>query len=91
MSYRLADGSMSTDYKIGDEFHVVGGLCKGLNARLIREDYSKNPWFATTDYPEYSISWSLLVHGKASKHSTLVNQLRETIKQIERTIEELES
>jgi hypothetical protein len=87
MSYELADGSMSTDYKIGDEFthYEKRGLFKFEEA-----DGSSCPWFEDMDERRSAESWCYLTPVKASKHSTLINQLRETIKQLEATIQELE-
>jgi hypothetical protein len=82
MSYRLADGSWSTDYKIGDKFtHRGGGL-----ATLAEDDGSSNPWFNTDFGSHYPRHWSSLTPVKAKN----INQLGETIKQLEATIQELE-
>jgi hypothetical protein len=87
MSYRLADGSMSTDYEIGDEFHY---FVDGDVYRYYREDGSSCPWFTNNEGVQEALSWCTLKSVKAKKNSTIVNQLREAIKQLERTIEELE-
>jgi hypothetical protein len=86
MSYRLADGSCSTDYKIGDKFtHRSGGF-----AIFAEDDGTSNPWFNTACSTRYPRHWKSLTPVKAKKHATLVNQLREAIKQLEATIQELE-
>jgi hypothetical protein len=86
MSYRLADGSWSTDYKIGDKFtHRGGGL-----ATLAEDDGSSNPWFNTDFGSHYPRHWFSLTPVKTKKPTDLINQLRETIKQLEATIQELE-
>ena len=74
MSYRLADGSCSTDYKIGDEF-------------THKHRYSA---IFTRDDGEWAINWCFLTPVKAKKHANTINQLRKTIKQLKATIQELE-
>jgi hypothetical protein len=88
MSHRLADGSMSTDYEIGDEFHYFGD---GDVYRYHREDGSSCPWFTNKGGFLEALSWSTLKAVKAKKNSTLINQLHETIRQLKATIKELES
>jgi hypothetical protein len=86
MSYRLADGSCSTDYKIGDKFeHKDGG-----KATFSRDDGTENPWFAITGQAEWSINWCFLTPVNTKKHANTINQLRKTIKQLEAAIKELE-
>jgi hypothetical protein len=87
MSYRLADGSCSTDYKIGDEFTHE----HQYNAIFTRDDGEENPWF-TTDRGggEWAINWCFLTPVNAKKHTSTINQLRKIIKQLEATIQELE-
>jgi hypothetical protein len=87
MSYELADGSMSTDYKIGDEFthYEKRGLFKFEAA-----DGSSCPWFRDMDERRSAESWCYLTPVKAKKE-TLINQLHETIRQLKATIAELES
>jgi hypothetical protein len=47
MSYKLADGSMSTDYKIGDKFVSVeeGAFPIGAIVVYTEDDNSDCPWF----------------------------------------------
>lgn len=49
MSYKLADGSLSTDYKVGDLFVVAVDderlLPKGGVVKLSEDDNSDRPWF----------------------------------------------
>jgi hypothetical protein len=87
MSYELADGSMSTDYKIGDEFkHVMR-----LGIWSLQEDDGTNmPFFSNTTCSRYALTWSLLIHALPKKDATLINQLHATIRQLKATIEELE-
>jgi hypothetical protein len=86
MSYELADGSKSTDYKIGDEFTHENGD----RATFSKDDGTGNPWFTDRGYPKWTISWCFLTPVKTKKHASVINQLRETIKQLEATIQELE-
>jgi small nuclear ribonucleoprotein (snRNP)-like protein len=87
MSYELADGSCSTDYKIGDEFIDN----KWYQATLVRVDGELNiPLFNCRGYKEVPLAWSSLTPVNAKKHTSTINQLRETIKQLEATIKELE-
>ena len=68
--YRLADGSLSTDYKVGDEFEVVvvGDSFVNINGvvALLRDDTTSAPYFrlisgsAIYEYDEYCCSWSAL-------------------------------
>jgi hypothetical protein len=85
MSYELADGGMSTDYKIGDEFTHTER--KGIWS-LQEDDGSDMPFFSTPKCPRHCLAWSLLVKVKPN---SIINQLRSTIQYLERTIEELES
>jgi hypothetical protein len=90
MSYRLADGSMSTDYKIGDEF--THRLCGDEVFELVSEDGSRNPYFNGQGWHDnFPRHWSSLTPVKAKKHATLIKSIRETIQYLERTIQELES
>ena len=89
MSYELADGSMSTDYKIGDEFH-----CRNDSVIFVftEDDGTLNPWFkreGTGD--EYARHWEDLTPVKPTKHTDLIKSIRETMQYLERTIQELES
>lgn len=48
--YRLADGSLSSDYVVGDEFEVVGGnigakVSIGDVVKFYRDDKTHSPWF----------------------------------------------
>jgi hypothetical protein len=84
MSYELADGSMSTDYKIGDKFTHK----HRYSAIFSRNDGTGNPWFTTDrDNGEWAINWCFLTPVKPT---ALINQLRKTIKQLEATIQVLE-
>lgn len=53
MSYKLADGSLSTDYKVGDLFVVAVDderlLPKGGVVKLSEDDNSDRPWFDIVD------------------------------------------
>tara|TARA_R110002124_G_C8589626_1_gene483195 strand:+ start:142 stop:408 length:267 start_codon:yes stop_codon:yes gene_type:complete len=88
MSYKLADGSMSTDYKIGDEFtHEVQGLV------VLYGDGGRN--FATftrlSDGFERVCYWERLKTTRRKNQLPLINQLHATIRQLKATIVELES
>jgi hypothetical protein len=83
MSYKLADGSMSTDYKIGDEFtHVEQGIVV-----LYRDEGCKFAFFTRLmDGAERVCYWGRVTPVKAKT----INQLHETIRQLKATIKELE-
>jgi hypothetical protein len=61
MSYRLADGSSSTEYKIGDKFthKYNSGVFK-----LIKNDGTHNPWFERENIPQEASSWYFLTPVK---------------------------
>jgi hypothetical protein len=84
MSYILADGSLSTDYKIGDKFthKLHGGIYK-----FITDDGTENPWFKRDNGCRHANNWRFFTPVKPT---ALINQLRETIKQLEATIQEIE-
>jgi hypothetical protein len=90
MSYKLADGSCSTDYKIGDKFTHRDAV-EGSIYELREDDGTQNPWFEVEGCqgkgPRH---WEDLTPVEAKKHASTINQLRETIKQLEATIQELE-
>ena len=89
MSYKLADGSMSTDYDIGDEFQLTNS---NRTFVFTEDDGSKCPWFRQVGKEdEYARHWQDLTPLKVKKNSDLINQLRETIKQLNVMIEELKS
>ena len=89
MSYELADGSMSTDYKIGDEF--THEYEHGIFV-FIRNDGTLNPWFKKVDrLKDYARHWEDLTPVKTDKHTDLIKSIRETVRYLERTIQELES
>ena len=90
MSYKLADGSNSTDYKIGDEFRLYINLARIFV--FTQDDDTDHPWFreAGDDY-DHARYWEDLTPVKEKKNASLVNQLRSTIRYLEHTIKELES
>ena len=88
MSYRLADGSMSTDYKIGDEFT----RSERGSVFLEQDDRTPAPWFKTKSTGKYiAVHWENLTPVKKTKHTALIKSIRETMQYLERTIRELES
>lgn len=64
MSYKLEDGTMSSEYKIGDKFVVVGGNLerypKDAVITYIENDYSSCPKFSHPDYGDWYEDWSNL-------------------------------
>ena len=87
MSYRLADGSMSTDYKIGDEFNYGD-----RTFILSYDDGSVMPWFREViQESDHPLEWPFLTPVKAKNHASVINQLHEAIRQLKATIKELES
>jgi uncharacterized protein YodC (DUF2158 family) len=89
MSYKLADGSCSTDYKRGDEFTIPEG------GSLFLEESSgvgdECTWFRNKDTGKsYVFDWEDLTPVKTKKNTALINQLHETIRQLKATIKELE-
>ena len=88
IGYKLADGSKSTDYKIGDEF--THKYEHGIYI-FIEDDGTKNPWFKSEEFRRTASNWCFLTHVKSAKHATLIKSIRETIQYLERTIQELES
>ena len=88
MSYRLADGSMSADYEIGDKFaHYEDREIFTLSL----DNGSTCPWFMNHNEGLASISWCFLTPVKTKQHSSVINQLHEAIRQLKATIKELES
>lgn len=89
MSYKLADGSMSTDYKVGDKF-----MLDTNHVRIFvftKDDDTTYPWFREAGYNrDHVMYWDELTPVKEGRVSTIINQLRETVKQLEATIKELE-
>jgi hypothetical protein len=61
MSYKLADGSISTDYKIGDEF--THKYHKGV-FKFIEDDGTQNPWFKSEELYRESSNWKFLTPVK---------------------------
>lgn len=64
MSYELADGSVSSDYKVGDKFLVVGDdldmYPKGAVITYIENDYSRCPKFSHDIHGDWYEGWSEL-------------------------------
>ena len=93
MSYELADGSKSTDYKIGDEF-----TSKWNTFTLEEDDGTRCPFFNMHMEGEVrqggnnvAYYWADLKPVKEKKKEcTLAKQIRKTIKQLEKTLKELE-
>jgi hypothetical protein len=86
MSYKLADGSMSTDYKIGDEFAF-----EDRTFILSDDDGSVMPWFREViQESDHPLEWPLLTPVKEKNHASVINQLHEKIRQLKATIKELE-
>ena len=89
MSYRLADGSLSTDYKIGDKFRHGCGHDIFV---FIRDDGTLNPWFRREgEGADNARHWEDLTPVKTTNHSALIKSIRETMQYLERTIRELEA
>jgi hypothetical protein len=89
MSYKLADGSMSTDYKIGDKFALESDPSRTFV--FTEEDDTAYPWFrAAGDDYGLAMYWGDLTPLKAKSHASVINQLKETIRQLKATIQELE-
>lgn len=57
--YKLADGTYSSDYKIGDKFEAVDGIIfqKGSIVTYTTNDNSDCPWFTNKYGREYSCMW----------------------------------
>lgn len=60
MGYKLADGSDSEQYKIGDKFEVVSGDYRCLLVNLENNDGSANPFFLIGSNDRYCFFWSQL-------------------------------
>ena len=92
MSYELADGTMSTDYKIGDRF--TSDQHKNIFT-LEEDDGSNYPFFDVNGGGVYGTNnsayfWYNLTPIKQDNNTKLIEQLRKTIKQLKATIKELE-
>jgi len=92
MSYALADGTMSTDYKLGDRFKAVSGADEGTIWTFEKDDGTSLPWFTRESSTRHrSERWANLVAlNKGSKNTRLIKQLRKAVKELEDTIKELE-
>jgi hypothetical protein len=89
VSYKLADGSLSTDYKLGDEFHH-----RNTSAIFVftEDDNTACPWFKELGWiNEYARYWEDLTPVKKSKRMVLIKRLKKKTKQLEAIIKELES
>ena len=89
MGYKLADDSLSTDYKIGDEFQF-----RNTNVIFVftEEDNTECPWFKELGWGiKRAKYWKDLKPVKLTKHSALIKSIRETIQYLERIIKELQS
>jgi hypothetical protein len=90
MSYKLADGSKSTDYKIGDEFRLYTNPIRVFV--FTEDDDTAHPWFKEGADCARPCAWLDMSPVKAKKkNASLIRQLRSTIRYLERTIAELES
>lgn len=68
MSYKLADGSLSTDYKIGDEFVVVGGRRDvGERTSLVADSGASSPYFTRRSSGGSSKHWEYLIPTTETK------------------------
>jgi hypothetical protein len=90
MSYELADGSTSTDYKIGDEF-VLDSEPTRLFV-FVEEDLSPCPWFREKGVSgDCAKQWDDLRSVKAKCHTSIAAyQIKQTIRQLKATIKELQ-
>ena len=87
MSYELADGSLSTDYKIGDKF--TSG--RGEVFTFLEDDWTSRPKFKDEGGYNFWLYWSDATPFKQKrKECTLAKQIRKTIKQLEKTLKGLE-
>ena len=89
MSHKLAVGSLSKYYKIGDEFHF-------RNTSVIfvftEDDNTECPWFKELGWGiKRAKYWKDLTPVKSTKKTKLIKRLRKKLKRLEATIKELES
>tara|TARA_R110000744_G_scaffold315708_1_gene422529 strand:- start:442 stop:720 length:279 start_codon:yes stop_codon:yes gene_type:complete len=92
MSYELADGSMSTDYKVGDKF--THKYERGVFI-FVEDDGTLNPWFKSEEIHREVSQWRFLTPVKSTKKSNkktkAIKRALKKIKQLEVIIKELES
>ncbi len=72
--YRLADGTLSTDYGVGDEFILTKDhhiWVKNKVVRLEEDDYSTNPWFIDANGEVRCCAWGKLKKTGDKMQSTL--------------------
>ncbi len=82
---------MSTDYKIGDKYYITEGSDEGRIATRVEDDGSSLPWCDKGRVDRNSELWEWLNPCTKENNSRVIDALRDQIKQIERTIKELES
>ena len=89
MSYKLDDGSLSTDYKVGDLFIVSGNAStfdKGSLIKFIKDDFSQNPKFKLIKGSCYIrdneafISWCFLSKYKQTLLKRIINKVKSWFK-----------
>ena len=89
MSYKLHDGSLSTDSKIGDLFIVSGDAStfdKGSVIEFIMDDFSQNPKFKLVKGSCYHhsnkafVSWCFLSKYKQTLLKRIINKVKSWFK-----------
>lgn len=77
--YKLADGTYSSEYKIGDKFETVDGeiFQKGSIVTYTTDDHSDCPWFTNKHGREYSCLWYRLKSYKEPVKQFTKSDLRD--------------
>jgi hypothetical protein len=87
MFHKLADGSLSTDFKVGDKFMH----CNGFEVAFKHNDGTENPWFINDKSGVRAVSWCLLTPIKTKKDTRLVDHITKEIKKMEKSIKRLQA
>jgi len=89
--YKLADGSYSDQYRVGDKFVMVDvghyHLSTGSVVELEDDDHSENPYFKNDEESEICCSWWRMA---AYKENSIVTEDVSQLEELEAKIDNLE-
>jgi hypothetical protein len=93
MSYTLADGSLSTEFIVGDKSKVANSSTSqrsGLTLYLDKDDGTSLPFFHQRKYSgRFCEYWKDLIPVKKQEEDKIIKKLRKKVKKLKKALKEL--
>lgn len=85
--YKLADGTNSKEYDIGDKFKVINhAALKGEVVELVVDDDSSSPVFKANDKQIYCMYWDGLQHHKEENNVDIISIDMNVLTDVEKAV-----